>query len=298
MNNVIKVTEYDEFREKLEVVRDSCNFLPDVTTDEGYAKSKRVALDVGKVLTSLEARRKELKSEYLEKGRMVDSEAKGIAETLADFQLPHKEAYKELDNLKKQREQERKDRLEERVRVIRELPDSMRDSDSEGIKMALDSLLVEECEDFYEYTQQALLARNASKEALSTMFAAALNREKEAAELEKLRKESAEREKKDREDRIAKEAADKATQEAEAKAEVRTEKAAEDARLAEVARVVQETEQLRIAAETRKANKRHVGKIRGEAKHAIMALGIAEKDAKAIVLAIHNNAVPNVSIKY
>ena len=67
--------------------------------------------------------------------------------------------------------------------------------------------------DFYEYTEQALKARNASKEALSKMFADKLQAEKDAAELAELRKKQAEQEQKDRDERIAKEASEKAERE-------------------------------------------------------------------------------------
>ena len=91
---LVKVNEYDEFRSKVEEVKEACNFLPDVTTDEGYAKSKRVALDVGKVRTAVDKKRKELKKESLDFGRLIDSEAKSLAAELEQFQLPHKNAYK------------------------------------------------------------------------------------------------------------------------------------------------------------------------------------------------------------
>jgi len=194
MTETKEIQIYGEFEAKIAELKDTCNFLPDMSTDDGYAKSRRVALDAGKVLTNLEKSRKEKKAKSLEEGRAIDSEAKAIVAKIEEFQLPHKEAYKELDNLKKEREANRKAELEERVRVIRELPEAMADSDSEGVKMALESLQVEECLDFYEFTQPALLARNASKEALSTMFADKLKYEKEQLELAELRKKQAEQE--------------------------------------------------------------------------------------------------------
>ena len=236
MTELKTVTAYDDFRAKIAEVKDTCNFLPDVSTDDGYAKSKRVSLDVGKILTSVEKTRKELKAESLERGRMIDSEAKLIVKELEEFQLPHKEAYKELDNLKKEREANRKAELDERVRVIRELPEAMADSDSEGVKMALESLQVEECLDFYEFTQEALKARNASRNALAKMFADKLQAEKDAKELAELRKKQAEQEQKDREDAIAKQAAEKA------EAEAAAAKAAEQAAIEQAAEAVKQRE--------------------------------------------------------
>ena len=340
MTELKTVTAYDDFRAKIAEVKDTCNFLPDVTTDDGYTKSKRVSLDVGKILTSIEKKRKELKAESLAIGKAIDSEAKTLVAELEEFQLPHKEAYKELDNLKKEREANRKAGLEERVRVIRELPEAMADSDSEGIKMALESLQVEECLDFYEYATEALKARNASKETLAKMFADKLQAEKDAIELAELRKKQAEQEQKDRDERIAKEASEKAEREAEAAkaaAKAAIDSAAEaikqreaadlqakkDAELAEdrrieaekqakidadnaakaakeAAELAQKQKEEAEAAEIAKkeANKKHVGKIRGESKEALMALGIDEVMAKKIVIAIAKGEIPNISISY
>jgi hypothetical protein len=240
------LVEYSEFKENLAEIKDTCNFIPDVTTDEGYQKSKRVSLDVGKVLTALEKKRKELKADALEFGRKVDSEAKSIKEELESFQLPHKEAYKELDNLKKQREADRKAELERRVAEIKDLPELMRDSSSDEIKMALESLAVEECLDFYEYTELALKARNASKTALGDMFGEALKREQEAIDLARLRKEEEERKQREREEQIRQEEAEKARKEQE---RLEAEKAAAELREKEAERAAAAAEKARVEAE-------------------------------------------------
>lgn len=238
MSNLVKINEYEEFRNQVAAVKDTCDFLPDVSTDEGYNKSKRVALDVGKILTAVEKKRKELKSESIAVGKAIDTEAKEIVAEVEAFMLPHKNAYKELDTLKKERDASRKQELSDRVEVIRLLPESMADSDSEGIKMALESLQQEECLDFYEFTAEALKARNASRDALGNMFAVKLKEEQDAIELAKLKKEQAEREQKEREDKIASDAAaeaDAAKREAEDAKQKAVELAAEAVKQREAA---------------------------------------------------------------
>jgi colicin import membrane protein len=305
------VTEYEEFRAKIAGVKETCNFLPDVASTEGYEKSKRVALDVGKILTNLESRRKELKQDSLEFGRRVDSQAKDIAAELESFQLPHKRAYKELDNLKKEREARRKAELAERVEFIATLPEMMRDSDSDSVKAALEGLHDNECLDFYEFTDQALKARKSSITALSEMFGQKLQQEKEAVELERLRQESAAREQQDREDRIANEAREEAERKA-ADAKEEAEKRERD--LKAKAKEAEENAQREIQAAAdkadrekqrvvdeklkREANKRHVGGIRREAKEAMVSGGIDEAVAKKIILAISNGAIPHITINY
>ena len=332
------IVEYDEFRGKLNEVKEACNFVPDVSTDDGYKASKRLSLDVGKVLTSLESKRKELKSESLEFGRKVDADAKSIAAELEAFQLPHKDAYKELDKLKKERELRRKEGLEARVNEIRELPEAMADSDSEGVKMALESLNSEECLDFYEFTEQALKARNASKESLSKMFGEKLKHESEQAELAKLRKEAEEarivaetKARKEREEKIARDAAEQAEsvaaaavererlaiEKAEAdkiaaasEAKTAVAKAAKEAKAKAEAAAKAETERVErerqddIKAEEdarakRAANTRHKSTINLAAVAALIEhSGLDEDQAKAVVVAIAERKVPAVSIEY
>lgn len=232
--NAQALTAYDELAAKIDEVKEQVNFIPDVSTDEGYTKSKRVSLDIGRICTAVEGKRKELKAESLEYGRKVDSHAKAIVDELKALQLPHQSAYKELDNLKKQRENDRKAGLEERVNNLRNLPELLRDSDSESIKAAMEDLANNECLDFYEYATPALQARNKSREELAGMFARALKREQEAAELAELRKKQVEQDQKERDERIAKEAADKARAE-EAEATRKAEAAMEAEKAAKLA---------------------------------------------------------------
>ena len=316
------IVEYDEIRAQLDEVKSAANFIPDVTTDEGYGKSKRVSLDIGKLLTALDKARKAKKEYFLEGGRQVDSQAKAIKAELEEYQLPHKEAYKELDNLKKEREAKRKAELEARVEFMRTLAESMADSHSSEIQCAMQQMQDEECLDFYEYTEQALKARNGARNDLGALFAKVSKAEAEAIELERLRKESAGREQKDREDRIAREAsakaeaaekeaierarlaeldkieADKRAAQAEKDAAKNAEIAAEQARNAEVAR---QQEMMRIEAEAqakREADTAHISSVRRAAKEALMLLGLDEPKAKAIIIAINNGSIPCVTINY
>lgn len=210
------IVEYDEVANQIEEVKEYSNFIPDVSTKEGYEKSKRVSLDIGKLLTALEKTRKDKKSYFLEGGKQVDSQAKAIAKQLENMQLPHKKAYKELDNLKKQREAERKQALEDRIEFIRTLPENMADSSSDEIQAAMNDLANESCGDFFEYTAQALKARNASQEKIAELYTKVLKAEKDAAELAELREKQRIQEQKERDDRIAREAKEEAERQAKA----------------------------------------------------------------------------------
>lgn len=207
------ISEYDELKAKLNEVKEYSNFIPDASTKEGYEKSKRVSLDIGKIKTSLEKVRKDKKSYFLEGGKQVDSQAKEISKELDAMQLPHMAAYKELDNLKKEREKERVSLLEDRVSSIRNLPEMMIDSCSDEIKAAMNQMENEDCENFYEFMPQALKARNEAQKQLADLLVKTLRAEKDAAELLELRKKQAEQEQKERDEAIAKQASAKTEKE-------------------------------------------------------------------------------------
>jgi hypothetical protein len=285
MNESIKIVEYDEFHNQLEILRDTANFLPDVSTDEGYEKSKRVSLDISPILTKLEKVRKEKKSYFLEGGKQVDRQAKDIKALIEEIQLPHKLAYKEIDDAKKEREAKRVAEIQERITIIRELPESMRDSSSDEIMAAKQDLEANQCLDFYEFTQDALMLRNNVQSELGVLYTRRLKEEKDAEELAVLKKEKEERERIEREAEIR----------AEAKEELREE-------------VIEEVKQEIVAdpsiggiQQTSKGvvwSDERISSRRTEAKVSLMELGLCEDMARKIVLAIHNNQIDNVAICY
>jgi hypothetical protein len=58
----IKIVKYDEFASKIDQLREAANFIPDVSSDEGYEKSKRIHLDFRKLENTVEKVRKGEKS--------------------------------------------------------------------------------------------------------------------------------------------------------------------------------------------------------------------------------------------
>ena len=229
----IVIVELNKFREDMDKAKESANFIPDVSDSDGYDKSKRVSLDIGKILTALDKTRKEKKAYFLQGGRDVDSQAKEIREELEQMQLPHKEAYKQLDAEKKEREQKRKDELQSRVDEMLFLVEGLADSCSDEIKAAIEHVQANECLDFYEFTESALKTRNKAVKELSELFAKTLQAEKDAEELAALKAADEKRKQQEREDAIKKEASAKA--EAEKNAAIERENEAK--RLAEQAEI-------------------------------------------------------------
>jgi len=233
-NPQIHIVEYDEVANQIETVKETANFLPDVSNEEGYEKSKRVSLDIGKLLTALEKTRKEKKAYFLQGGKEVDKQAKVIAEQLEAFQLPHKEAYKKLDEERKQREAKRQAELESRVMYMVDAPTKAIElnASSADIKKLIDEITAIKCDEFDEFENAAVSAREDSLKRLNKLFVDVEKREKDAAELERLRVEQEKRDQEAREEAIRKEAAEKAEREKE-EAEAAKKKAEEEKKAAE-----------------------------------------------------------------
>ena len=316
------IAEYDEVSAKIDEMADAANFIPDASSKEGYDKSKRVALDIGKAKTILEKARKAKKKHFLDGGREVDSQAKVIMAKLDDIQLPHTEAYKEVDDAKKAVEASRVAAHEERLETIRVTAELLAESTSEEIQGAMEAMQAEECEGFQEFTEQALKARNQSRKDLGALFVKVQQKEKDDAELKRLRDEAYAREVVEHEEQIRKDAAAKADSEreaavlreneakvaqgraeleaaqAKANAKILAEKAAEDAKQAEINRQKAAVTQELAAKQAREADIENISRVRRGAKEAFMHLGASVDLARAMVLAIDNGAVPNVTINY
>ncbi len=320
----MKIVQYDKILAGINSLREEADFLPNTSTDEGYQKSKDVSKKVvGKVLTSLEKVRKEEKSESLERGREIDSQAKEIKTILLEIQAPHKEAYEAIDSAKKEKEAKYKADLEERVRYIRELPEAMADMDSDSLLIALQEIQAEECLNFYEFTEQALKAKNATCNALAKMHADKMTAEREAKELEVLRAKQAKQDELDRQAAAVKSATEKVEREkseaieretaakeatkvaeqnavnAKAEAEDKAFKAADKARLDEVAR--QEAVKAEDARQeaARLADNSHRKNFNQQAITDLQAFaGISQKQAEATLTAIARKQISNITINY
>ena len=238
----------------------------------------------------------------------------------------------------KRKEKDRVESLTERLNIIK----SAYDFPIEISSGELESRLATVSETYKDFDWQDFerVAGEENDKAVSLINAKLTQvkeQEKQAAELEKLRAESAARAKADEEERLRKEGEERAKREAEEKAErdrvaqenailaeqartakaeadkLAAEKAAQDARdnaerqakeaaekarLEEVARQEAESARIKAEEEARENDKKHRAKINNEAVTAIAALGFGEKDAKDIVTAIAKGQVPNVKIHY
>jgi len=245
----------------------------DVTTTNGNKEARAARMELVKLRTSLEAKRKELKAPALERSRLIDSEAKRITgEILAleepiDAQIRADEARREREReAKAEAERRRVAEIQMRIDAIKDLPVRAAGKASiviEELIAEADSTNVDET--FAEYLGTAQAALDHSTRTLREMLTAAVAQEEEASRLAAQRAEL-ERERAAQEARLAEE-----------ERIAREKRAAEEAKLAEI-RAAQEAElrAQREAEEVRRADERRIEAERVAAEEARLAAERAE----------------------
>jgi hypothetical protein len=319
-------TKLAEFKEKyIDVVYDL-----DDADQEKQARSDRLA--IGKVISKLDAKHKEVKAPFKVKIDLFDSERKRIKDDLLDVQGKIKSQIAEHER----KIQEHAEMLQDKVEAIRGLTDfrPIVVGDSRVIAERLEQAKAHDVDDSYEHRKaDATLAMVDAIKELEIMLADRVKYEEEQAELERLRKEAAEREQADREERIRAEAAEKAKTDSEKKAkeaaeaaerdrikaeeaaqaeiqeakrkQQEAEQAAEKAAQAERARIEEEqrqaeakAEQARQAEEARKSKQKHRAKIHKAAKQSLIDNGIPEDVAGQVVTLIKDELIENIRVVY
>jgi hypothetical protein len=245
----------------------------DVATAAGNKEARAARLELVRLRTSLEAKRKELKAPALEHARLIDTEAKRVtAEIVAleepiDAQIRADEARREREReAKAEAERRRVADIQERIDTIKGFPVRAAGKSSiviEALIAEADSINVDET--FAEYLGTAQAAHEYTLHTLREMLTAALAHEEEARRL-RAEREALERRRKEDEARRA-----------EADRIAREEHEAEVARIAE-ARAAQEAElrAQREAEEARRADERRIEAERVAAEEARLAAERAE----------------------
>ena len=239
----------------------------DVTTTKGNNEARAARLELVKLRTGLEAKRKELKAPALERSRLIDAEAARITSEIVALEKPIDEQIK-ADEARREAEREAKRQAEARrvqaiadrinaIRALAVLPAGTKAADiAAGIEHAEGLELFDA--DFEEQLPAAERARSEVLAKLQALHAAAVEHEAEQAriaaeraELARLRAEQLERE------RVAAEAA-RAERE-----RIEAEQRAERARLAE------ERRQIEAAAQ---ADRERVAALEADQRRAAQAL--------------------------
>lgn len=319
---------------------------PDLTTAKGRDAIKSLAYAVSRSKTALIDAAKKLTEDAEAQIKAVRKQRQTVEQRLDELRDKARQPLTEWETA----EETRKRALAARLSKFD--PANTEDAGRSAFSLAewLACVVEEPIDDTWqEFKEQAELRRGRLVAQLTTMHAAAVQREQQEAELAALRAEAEARRVAD-EQRAAEERAARAAADAAAAAQREAERRAEDAEreraeaqrreveLAEAAARAAEraaerakadaAEAARVAAEKaeadkaaaveaerqraqreredaersealRQKNREHVGAIRREAKEALMKIeGVSEQIAVQIVLAIHADTIPHVSIKY
>lgn len=302
--------------------------LPSIKTASGRKAIASFAHKVAKSKAAIEDVGKELAAEAKDIPKRIDANRKYIRDTLDAWRDEVRQPVTDWEAAEEARVNRIKTDLSELQHTIDD-PDWIGRS-SDGLRDRLaeienDFADVSECR-FGEYAPAAEELKTKAIAVLSDRIASAKKRESEQAELAVLRAKEAAREAEERAEQLRKEGERRAREEAEADARAEAERAArkladekaaaekrERELIAEkeaaerrateaAARAKQEIEDQKRAEEAetarREADKAHKAKINRAALAALVAGGIDEATAKAVIKLIASKAIPAVSISY
>lgn len=252
------VSEYNQTTAELNKLKETYGTeVPEVETKKGYDRAKSIASECRGVRVALEAKRKEIKSPAIAFGKMIDSKAKEITAEIEQIEKPFLNAYRAVDEKKKQFKLD----CEQRLIDIKNLVNLTFGVSSDDIENMIDELACTslDYDTFGHKLDEAKAEMPRVLEQLALLKAKAIEQEIEAErieserlELEELRRIQAEREEQDRlaqaeQERLANEARIKAEAEAQAKIDAENQiKAAEQAKIDAENRAKQEAEQAEI----------------------------------------------------
>lgn len=297
--------------------------VADVNTKKGRDLLKSIAYQVTRSKTAIDTVRKDLVDDLKSKPRLIDAEGKRCRNILDALAEEIKRPAIEFENAEKARVEGHQNFIIS-ITSSREIYDQSTTSDIQEKLEWLQSLVIDES--LEEFEAEARRELRHSIDSVSKSLIRRKEYEAVQAELERLRKESEEKERAERETKLIQEAEEKARKEAEEKAEqdrLHAENARKDAeeraakaerdridaeRRAEQAKIEAEQELIRqqeAAAKeqarqkaAREADIEHRKKINNEILLVLVKTGITEDQGKKIIEKIVRGEVPNAVINY
>lgn len=180
MSEVKELVEFDLISAGIAEIQEKGNFIPDMTTKEGYEASKRFVLDeTTPTRTRLDKAHKAAKDYWKVGGQNVDKKKNEILDLLVAIQQPHQEAYKAKDQEVKDNKAKFEQDLEDKLNVFHNFT-LFNCGTSDQI-----SGLIDECgeidtvEGFYHRGADAVKAKADAMTYLNELLMSTVNREAE-----------------------------------------------------------------------------------------------------------------------
>ena len=183
------VAEFNLAEAAIEAIRKKSDFDPDMSTKEGYEISRRLSLDTGKVLTSIDKACKREKQFLAAESRRIQAAADELSGRIRKYQLPHKEAYKAIDAKDKLELEEANAKLGTLIRTV-----SIARADRWSSEKIIEVLKELKADDYSSYGVKAADAIIQSKKVMASLkdfCVEVMTEEDDAKELAELRRNKA-----------------------------------------------------------------------------------------------------------
>lgn len=188
MSEQYDLTKFDKVMADVVAIQEQGNFLPDCATKEGYEASKRFVLDVTTpARKALNDAHKETKKPFLEACQFLDTKKKELMPLLESIEAPHKEAYKAIDQAKKEERERFEADLEAKVQGIVSMQNLPIGVASEQVSERIyECGEIDTSHGFYHRATDAETARQESLDILNDALVQVLKAEAEAIEAAKV----------------------------------------------------------------------------------------------------------------
>ncbi|WP_417932742.1 hypothetical protein [Enterobacter hormaechei] len=249
------------------IEKEARSLVPDVSTRKGRDAIASMAHKVARSKTYIDNAGKDLVAELKALPKQIDESRRIVRERLDALKDEVRKPLTDWENS----ESARKEALQQRLADLRSLADVI-----DGVGSYLPSVEIQQRiesakavaldDSWQEVAAEAGVAKDATIQQLEAALIVAKQREHEAAELERLRKEAEEKARLEREENIRREAAEQARRDAEKKAKAELEAAAR--REAEEKARAELAERQRVEAEQRAAREKQEAEARAEREKA------------------------------
>lgn len=277
-----QVAAYQPFYAQLvELEQQNTAIVFDYESPKGNKEARSHVYKLRQSKAALEKTRKEEKAESLRIGKAIDSEAKEIEARIEAMIEVHQVKLDEIEA----REKSRIEAIKTKLTALKEIHYNATSAD---YKLHIETLEKVKIDDSWqEFVTDAAKAKDESITKHRELLAEREKTDAEAAELERLRKETEDRAKKDREEAIAKAAAEQAKREAEelaARKEAEAKRAIEAAEAkAKAEREAAERRELQLKLDAENAERRRIEAEQKAKDDAIAAAKKAEEDKQKAI---------------
>ncbi len=303
---------FSEFNAQLAKIKEeSDNIVFDYENESDNKLARSHVRKLRSMKTPIKEAKTKAKKPFLEYGKALDAKEKELITFVNDRIDIHDKPLKEIKEREENRVKALTDRIEEIITFGQQ--EYLTSSDASKMVKSLTSIITEEF--FEEFQENAMIELDKAIALVKSKCDILTLNEKNAAELERLRIESAKKDQLIRDNEIASKAAEKAEFEKKQAIEnaererieagVRAEQEKKEAVQAEADRHAAEKAEEKLQADLlekqeqeRKANVEHQKVINNQALQSIIALGFSEKQGVELITAIAKGNIANVSIGY